>query len=107
MKDIDLYEFSWGRFASALGILGLIAILFDFESIILMGKMFLYTVFVPVIGIFAFSFCCYAPTRALFWSVVGGLMEKMEEMGESLYQKAERSAWWILLQSSYSQVLYA
>lgn len=90
--NIDLYEFSWGRFASALGVLGLIAILFDMDSIILMCKMFLYTVFVPVLGIFAFTFCCFAPTRALFWGVVGGLMERVEEMGENLYAKAERSA---------------
>ena len=90
--NIDLYEFSWGRFASALGVLGIIAILFDMDSILLMFKMFMYTVFVPVLGIFAFTFCMFAPTRALFWGVVGNLMEKMEEMGESLYAKAEKSA---------------
>ena len=89
-KKVDLFEFSWGKFGAAMGVIGLIGMLFDLESLFLMAKMFLYTVVVPIIGIFAFLMCTWSPTRAIFWSVFESLIDKMNEEKNKLWEKANR-----------------
>lgn len=89
-KKLDLFEFSWGKFGAAMGVLGLIGMLFDLESLFLIAKMFLYTVVVPVIGIFAFLMCTWSPTRAIFWTIFNSLIDKMNEEKERLWEKANR-----------------
>lgn len=96
-KDaIDLFEFSWGKFATSLGIIGMIAVLFDWETLGIMFKMFFLTVLVPAIGLAAGVFCAWAPTRALFWmlfdNVYINVMEAYNSSAEHLNNKAGKKS---------------
>lgn len=89
---MDFFEFSWGKFATGLGIMGMIAILFDWETLGIMFKMFLLTVLVPAVGLAAGVFCAWAPTRALFWmlfdNVYANVVNAYNENAQHLNNKA-------------------
>lgn len=87
-NNLNLFDFSWGKFAAGLGVLGLIAALFDFETLAIMFKMFFYTVVIPIVGIAAALMCTWSPTRALFWAVFDGVITNFNEKAEELYAKA-------------------